>query len=105
MIAVRPLGDRVLIRRIPHEERPHNGLWLPALPAEAPMICEVLAVGPGRRTDDGTRLPVGMQAGDHVLIGRWAGTDVHVGDARYRLLESDEVIGIVEGDGTLTVME
>lgn len=69
------------------------------------MICDVIAVGPGKKTDDGTRIPLPIKVGDRVLIGRWAGTDVKVNEIDYRLLESDEVIGIVEGDGLLTVME
>lgn len=102
---IKPTGDRILIKRIAHEEREHNGLWLPALPKEAPMVCEVLAVGPGKKTDDGARIPVQVKAGDRVLIGRWAGTELKVNGVDYRLLESDEIIGIVDGPGTLTVME
>lgn len=104
-VAIRPTGDRILIRRIAQVDRQHGSLWLPALPPEAPMVCEVLAVGPGKRTKDGVRIPLALKAGDRVLIGRWAGHDVQVGDDAYRLLEADEIIGIVDGQSDLTVME
>lgn len=69
------------------------------------MVCEVLEVGPGVRSDTGQRIPIPLVPGDKVLIGRWAGTDVHVNDEAFRILELDEVIGIVEGSGSLVVME
>lgn len=106
MVAIRPTADRILIRRVAQPEQRHGSLILPALPAEAPMVCEVLAVGPGKKSEKtGVRIPIALSVGDQVLIGRWAGTDVEVNGETFRLLGVDEVIGTIEGDGTLTVME
>jgi chaperonin GroES len=91
-----PLQDRVLVKRVEAEEKTPAGIIIPDTAKEKPVEGEVLAVGPGAWTEDGKRRPLDVKAGDRVLFGKWAGTDVIVdGEDRLILKESD-ILGIIK---------
>ena len=90
---IRPLYDRVLIKRRPHEEKTASGLIIPDVAKEKAQTGEVIAVGVGRVTTDGTLMPMQVKKGDVVFFGKYAGTETS-GD--YTILREDEILGIVE---------
>ena len=99
MISFRPLHDRVLVRRVEAEEKTPGGIIIPDTVKEKPVEAEVIAVGPGARSEDGKLHPLDVKAGDRVLFAKWSGTDVIIdGEDRLILKESD-ILGILEGAG------
>jgi len=94
-VKVRPLGDRVLVRRVEAGEQVRGGIIIPDTAKEKPMEAEVVAVGEGKRLDDGSRAPFEVKAGDTVLIGKYAGTEIKFDDDNYLILREDEILGIV----------
>jgi chaperonin GroES len=95
MVNVKPLRDRVLLRRLEEQEQKVGGIIIPDTAKEKPQQAEVVAVGNGRVLDDGSRVPLAVKAGDKVLIGKWAGTEVKIDGTDYVILKEDEVLGIV----------
>ncbi len=94
-VKVRPLGDRVLVRRLEVAEEVRGGIIIPDTAKEKPMEAEVVAVGEGKRLDDGSRAPFEVAAGDTVLIGKYSGTDIKFDGGDYLILREDEILGIV----------
>jgi chaperonin GroES len=92
---VRPLRDRILVRRVEENEQKVGGIIVPDTAKEKPQQAEVVAVGSGRILENGQRVPLTLKAGDKVLIGKWAGTDVKLDGEEYLILKEDEVLGIV----------
>lgn len=93
----RPLHDRVLVRRLDSEAKTAGGIIIPDTAQEKPMEGEVLAVGPGARTEKGERVALTVKAGDRVLFAKYAGTEVRMdGEERVIVKESD-ILGIIEG--------
>ena len=92
----RPLHDRVVVRRIDEDERTAGGIIIPDTAKEKPMEGTVIAVGTGRVNDDGKRFPLELKAGDRVLFGKYAGTEVKLDDVEHVILKEDEVLGIVK---------
>ena len=102
-MAFRPLHDRVLVRRVESEAKTSGGIIIPDTAQEKPMEGEILAVGTGARDEDGRLQPLDVKAGDRVLFGKWAGTEVLIdGDTRLILKESD-ILGVIEGKSRATV--
>jgi len=95
MPKVRPLRDRVLVRRIEETEEKVGGIIIPDTAKEKPTQAEVVAVGSGRVLDDGKRVPLDLKAGDKVLVGKWSGTDVKIDGEEYLILKEDEILGII----------
>ncbi len=93
---VKPLRDRVLVRRIEEAEQKVGGIIIPDTAKEKPLQAEVIAVGSGRILDSGQKVELTLKPGDKVLIGKWAGTEVKVGDEELLILKEDEVLGILE---------
>jgi chaperonin GroES len=93
---VKPLRDRILVRRIEEAEQKVGGIIVPDTAKEKPLQAEVIAVGAGRVLDSGERVPLSVKAGDKVLIGKWSGTDVKIDGEDYVILKEDEVLGIVQ---------
>ncbi|HEX7967829.1 MAG TPA: co-chaperone GroES [Stellaceae bacterium] len=103
MAGFRPLHDRVLVKRVEAEEKTRGGIIIPDTAKEKPVEGEVLAVGPGARSEDGKLHPLDVKAGDRVLFGKWAGTEVVIdGEDRVILKESD-ILGVIEGGGRASV--
>ncbi len=92
----RPLHDRVLIRRLETEEKTAGGIIIPDTAKEKPMEGEVVAVGPGARTEDGKLLPMDLKAGDRVLFGKWSGTEVKIDGEEYTIMKESDVMGVIE---------
>jgi chaperonin GroES len=93
---VKPLRDRVLIKRIDEAEQKVGGIIIPDTAKEKPQQAEVVAVGTGRVLDSGDRVAPSVKAGDKVLVGKWAGTEVKVDGVEYAILREDEILGVVE---------
>jgi chaperonin GroES len=95
MANVKPLRDRVLVRRIEEAEQKVGGIIVPDSAKEKPQEAEVVAVGSGRVLDNGERMPLTLKAGDRVLIGKWSGTEVKIDGEEYLILKEDEVLGVL----------
>ncbi|HUU56559.1 MAG TPA: co-chaperone GroES [bacterium] len=93
---VRPLGDRVLVKRLEEEEVIKGGIIIPDTAKEKPQRGQVVAVGLGRLDDDGKRIPLDVKAGDSILFGKYAGNEVTIGDEEYLIMREDDVLAIVE---------
>jgi chaperonin GroES len=92
--SIRPLHDRVLIRRIDVEEQLSGGIVIPDTAKEKPQQGEVIAVGEGKFRKDGTRQPPDVKAGDRVLFGKYSGSEVTIGDELLLIMREDEILGI-----------
>ena len=96
----RPLHDRVLVRRLEGEEKTAGGIIIPDTAKEKPMEGEVVAVGPGARSEDGRLHPLDVKPGDRILFGKWSGTEVKVEGQEYLILKESDVMGVIEGAAT-----
>jgi chaperonin GroES len=93
----KPLSDRVLVRRVEEEEKTKGGIIIPDTAKEKPQEGEVIAVGPGARSEDGSVSPLDVKAGDRVLFSKYGGTDVKVDGEDLIILRESDILGIVEG--------
>jgi len=93
---IRPLNDRIIVRRTEEEEQMRGGLYIPDTAKEKPQEGEVIAVGNGKLLDNGTRISIDIKAGDRVLFGKYAGTEVKLDGEEYLILREDDVLGVVE---------
>lgn len=93
---VRPLQDRILVRRLEEEEAVKGGIIIPDTAKEKPQEGEVVAVGNGKKKDDGTVIPLDVKAGDRILFGKYSGTDITIEDEEYLILREEEVLAILE---------
>ena len=93
---VRPLGDKILVKRIDAESKTRSGIYLPESAKEKPQQAKVVAVGDGKVLEDGTRAPFQIKKGDKVLLGKWGGTEFKLGDEEYTVMAEDEVLAIIE---------
>lgn len=96
MTTIRPLHDRVLIRRLEEDERTSGGIIIPDTAKEKPIQGEVIAVGPGARGDDNELVPLDVKEGDIVLFGKWAGTEVKLDGQEFVIMKESDIFGIVE---------
>lgn len=93
---IRPLADRILVRRIEEKETVRGGIIIPDTAKEKPQEGEVVAVGPGRLAEDGkSRIAMEVKKGDRILIGKYSGTDVKIDNVEYTILREDDVLGIL----------
>ena len=92
---IRPLGDRVIVKALPQEERTRGGVILPDTAKEKPQQGEVVAVGPGRVTDKGTKVDMEVRVGDRVLYGKYAGTEVKIEGTEYLIIKESEVLAVL----------
>lgn len=95
-MAVKPLADRVLVKRLEEKEEKKGGIIIPDTAKEKPQEAEVIAIGPGKRDEDGKRLPMDVKVGDKVLISKYGGTDVKIDGEEHVILREDDILGIVE---------
>lgn len=93
---LKPLGDRVLIKISDQDEKTAGGIFLPDTAKEKPQVGEVVAVGPGKRNDDGNLVPLEIAVGNKVLYSKYAGTEVKLGTEDYVLLSERDVLAIVQ---------
>jgi chaperonin GroES len=95
MANVKPLRDRVLVRRIEEAEQKVGGIIIPDTAKEKPLQAEVIAVGSGRLLENGQKVELTLKPGDKVLIGKWSGTEVKIDDEDLLILKEDEILGIL----------
>ena len=95
---IRPLHDRVLVKRVEQQEQVRGGIIIPDTAKEKPQEAEVIAVGPGKLTDDGKRSPMDVQTGDRVLMGKYSGSEIKIDDNDYVILREDEILAVL-GNG------
>ncbi|HXL02293.1 MAG TPA: co-chaperone GroES [Candidatus Atribacteria bacterium] len=94
---IKPLGDRILVQRVEEEEVKKGGIIIPDTAKEKPQQGKVIAVGTGKVSEDGKRMPLEVKEGDKILFGKYAGTEVKIGDEEYLIMREDDVLGIIEG--------
>ncbi len=92
---VRPLSDRVLVKRMEPEQKVKSGIIIPDTAKEKPLEGKVVAVGAGRLDDNGKRIPPEVKAGDRVLIGKYIGTEVKIDDVEHVIVREEEILGII----------
>ena len=95
-MAFRPLGDRVLVRRVEEEEKTKGGIIIPDTAKEKPQQGEIIAVGPGGRDESGKLIPIDVKTGDRVLFGKWSGTEVKIDGVEYLIMKESDIMGILE---------
>jgi len=91
-----PLGDRVIVRPIVTQEVSKGGIILPDTAKEKPQEGEIIAVGPGKIKDDGTRIPIEVKVGDRVIFAKYAGTEVKINDEELMIMSQNDIIAIKE---------
>jgi len=95
-VKVRPLYDRLLVKRVEAKEEARGSIIIPDTAKEKPMEATVEAVGEGKFDDSGKRIPLDVKTGDHILIGKYAGTEIKIENVDFLILREDEVLAIVE---------
>ncbi len=93
---VRPLQDRILVRRVAEEEKTKGGLYIPDTAKEKPAEGEVVSAGPGKANDKGVVRPLEVKVGDRVLFGKYSGNEIKIEGVEHIILREDEVLGIIE---------
>jgi len=94
---VRPLRDRILVKRLEEQEQKVGGIIIPDTAKEKPQQGKVIAAGNGRVNDEGKTLPLDVKAGDTILFGKYSGTEIKIEGEEYLILREDEVLGVIEG--------
>jgi chaperonin GroES len=95
-MAFRPLGDRVLVRRVEEESKTKGGIIIPDTAKEKPQEGEVLSVGPGARDENGKRVDLDVKAGDRILFGKWSGTEVKIDGEDLIIMKESDILGVVD---------
>ncbi len=94
---IRPLYDRIVVKRIESDvEKTSGGLFIPDTAKEKPQEAEVVAVGKGKRMEDGKIVPMDVQAGDRILFGKYSGSEIKIDGVEYLIMREDEVLGVIE---------
>ena len=95
-MAFRPLGDRVLVKRVEEEEKTKGGIIIPDTAKEKPQEGEIIAVGPGARDDNGKIQPLDVKTGDKILFGKWSGTEIKIDGQDLLIMKESDVLGVVD---------
>ena len=93
---VRPLHDRLLVERLEEKEVKKGGIIIPDTAKEKPQEAKVIAVGNGKVTDEGKKIPLDVKAGDKILFGKYSGSEVKIDDKEYLIMREDDILGILE---------
>jgi chaperonin GroES len=93
---IRPLQDRIIVKRLDEEEKTKGGIIIPDSAKEKPMEGEVIAVGNGKKTEDGKVIKMDVKAGDKVLFSKYAGSEVKIDDVEHLIMREDDILGIIE---------
>merc|ERR1711964_47548 len=96
LMNLRPLGDKVLVKRAEAESQTQSGIFLPESAKEKPQEAKVVAVGDGKVLDNGDRSDFQVKIGDKILIGKWGGTEVKIDDEEMLIMGEDDILGVVE---------
>ena len=92
---VKPLHDRVLVKRMDPEEKVKGGIIIPDTAKEKPLEGKVVAIGAGRLDDNGKRIPLEVKVGDRILVGKYAGTEIKIEDVEHVIVREEEVLGVI----------
>ena len=95
-VKIQPLQDRILVKRFEEKEVKKGGIIIPDTAKEKPQEGEVIAVGPGKLTEDGKRLPMSLKVGDKILFGKYSGSEVRIDDEEYLIMREEDVLGILK---------
>ena len=93
---IRPLYDRIVVKRIEEKEQMQGGLYIPDTAKEKPQEGEVVSVGKGKRLEDGKVVPLDVQAGDRILFGKYSGSDIKIDGEEFLIMREDEVLGVLD---------
>lgn len=93
---LRPLNDRVVVKRIEEEQKTAGGIIIPDTAKEKPIQGEIIAVGTGKLMEDGSRKPLDVKVGDRVLFGKYAGTEVKIGTEEFLIMREDDILAVIE---------
>lgn len=93
---IRPLGDRIVVKPMPSEEKTKSGIVLPDTAKEKPQEGEVVAVGNGRLLETGQRVPIDLEPGDKILFSKYAGNEVKIDDVEYLIMREADILGVIE---------
>jgi chaperonin GroES len=93
---IRPLHDRIIVKRLEEEEKTKGGIIIPDSAKEKPMEGKVIAAGNGKKTDDGKLIKMDVKAGDRVLFSKYAGTEVKIDGVEHLIMREDDILGIIE---------
>ena len=96
MASIRPLQDRIIIKRIEEQEQVRGGIIIPDSAKEKPQEGEVIAVGEGKKLDSGARVPLDVKEGDRVLFGKYAGNEIKLDGDDYLIMREDDILGVIE---------
>jgi chaperonin GroES len=97
---IRPLQDRILVKRIDEEAKTKGGIIIPDTAKEKPQEGKVIAVGGGKVNEDGKKMPLDVKAGDRILFGKWSGTEVKIDGEDYLIMKESDILGIIELTGS-----
>jgi len=93
---IRPLADRILVKRLEEKEEVRGGIIIPDSAKEKPQECKVIAVGPGKVDDAGNRVPLEVKKGDRILMGKYSGTEVKIDGVEHLIMREDDVLAVIE---------
>ncbi|PKN87508.1 MAG: co-chaperone GroES [Deltaproteobacteria bacterium HGW-Deltaproteobacteria-1] len=93
---IRPLQDRIIVKRLEEETKTKGGIIIPDSAKEKPIEGKVIAVGKGKKTDDGKLIPLDVKAGDKVLFSKYGGTEVKIDGEEYLIMREDDILGVIE---------
>jgi chaperonin GroES len=93
---IRPLHDRVIVQRIEEEEKTKGGIIIPDTAKEKPQEGKVIAVGPGKILENGTKINLDVKVGDRILFGKYAGTEIKIEGDEYLMMREDDILGVIE---------
>src|SRR5690349_21740941 len=93
---LRPMQDRIIVKRLEEETMTAGGIFIPETAKEKPQKGEIVAVGNGKKTEDGKVIPLDVKAGDKVLFGKYAGTEVKIEGEEYLIMREDDILGVME---------
>jgi chaperonin GroES len=93
---IRPLQDRIIVKRLEEEEKTKGGIIIPDTAKEKPIEGKIIAVGKGKKTEDGKVIPLDVKVGDKVLFSKYGGTDIKVDGEEYLIMREDDILGVIE---------
>ena len=94
---IRPLHDRIVVKRLEQQEAMQGGLYIPDSAKEKPQEGQVVAIGNGKKTEDGKVIPLDVKAGDRILFGKYSGSDIKLDGEEYLIMREDELLAVLEG--------
>jgi chaperonin GroES len=94
---IRPLQDRVIVKRLEEEEKTKGGIIIPDTAKEKPQEGKIIAVGKGKVTEDGKVIPLDVKVGDKILFGKYSGTEIKIGGEEHLIMREEDILGVIEG--------